>query len=211
MQCIYQVLWGLTSKNAYGSAHNENIDADVMTSFWLPYKAVLNVKKLKNYQGKAYTKNTDNLKELIERFDDDVYQEINIQFEKFAMLTHTIGNMTLTPKKFNRYGHNDSETWRKNLNYNFQLFLDKYHQNYDWKILNVNNFNEYKSVFLYQYNQMDMIYTQLSMNNNDINTFTKEIPNEIESRGKHMVEILLDKLTEKGFDVINQRKLFFQK
>ncbi|WP_100665514.1 hypothetical protein [Leuconostoc citreum] len=207
MQCIYLVLWGLTSKNTYQSVFNLNIDADVMTSFWSPYKSALKATNLKDWQNNVYNKNIGSLKELYDRFDDDGYKDVNSRFEKFAKYAHTIGNMTLTPLGFNALHHNDSQTWRRNLN---KTFKDNY-QEYNWNILKVENFDEYKNVFLYQYNQLDITYDlKATINENDIEKITTTIPTEIALRGKDMIKILLDKISEKGFDVNRQRKSFFQ-
>lgn len=209
MQCIYLVLWGLTSKNTDQSVFNINIDADVMTSFWAPYKSALKAKHLRDWQNNAYTKNNvRSLKELYDRCGDDAYKDINSQFEEFAKYSHTIGNMTLVPRGFNASVHNDSQTWRVNLNNNFE----KNYKVYNWNILKVENFNEYKNAFLYEHNQIEITYSannQSTISESDIEKITKTIPNEIESRGKDMVKILLDKLSEEGFDVSHQRELFF--
>lgn len=125
MQCIYKILWERNSKYAYKRKEidkEKDFDADLMNSFWSPYKESLNNNELypwmhENISEARYGKNRpEDLEELIYRYFEDGYREVNSKFERFAKLTHTIGNCTLVPFGFNGKGHNDVNfTWSQAL------------------------------------------------------------------------------------------------
>lgn len=124
-QNIYKILWNTYSKNVI-QEEKGNCDADVMNSFWTPFKYFSsrkcpdffrNNKKYPNKCGKF--EKGDGLLEyyiqfgvnegdswslaILKSYDKDKeLKELNNQkLQDFATLTHTIGNFTLVPKGFN--------------------------------------------------------------------------------------------------------------
>lgn len=80
-------------------------NADIMISFFTPYARAIEIVTGKRYYKKRY----EDLKELIEKINDEKYKEVNKHFEKFASLYASRGNILLLPdgnKNMNptRYG-----------------------------------------------------------------------------------------------------------
>lgn len=190
MQSIYQVLWGNTSKNAYTHA-NQEIDADVIYSFWTPYKAALKKKGLKNWQKNEYTKDNGSLNELLSHLHHDGYQVVNHQLEGLAKYTHTIGNMTLTPRHFNTSVHRDYESWALNLENMANVYDES-----AWQVFGASSFQKYIYQFYYQYFTLKLSYNPRSttLTIDDLNVLAERAPQEIKLRGRIMTLKLIEKL-----------------
>ncbi|KRL66953.1 hypothetical protein [Companilactobacillus versmoldensis] len=127
MQCIYKLLWKETSKYATAerikNKSQENYpDADIMNSFWSPYKKRLNAAKLipnnaeQENITKAQYRYQENLQELLDKYNLDKYSGINAEYGRFAEMTHTIGNCTLLPIGFKNNNRMDwVSTWSERL------------------------------------------------------------------------------------------------
>lgn len=191
MQCIYQILWGRKSKHAYTDA-NLQVDADVMYSFWSPYRTALKNKGLKNWQSNAYTKDNGSLKELLTNKNLPEYSEINKIFNEFANATHTIGNMTLAPVGFNSGKHNDNWSWALNL-----VEMEKTYQQTDWEGLGVQNIEEYVRTYNQQFFNLELKYGHV-LSDEDIEKLSQIIPQEINKRGQIMTKQLMNKLEIEG-------------
>lgn len=199
MQCVYDVLWTVNTEHGfkyengtfeYSTNQKENISADIMNSFWTPYKKALKSNQLltwqkKYYQGNnqgAYQKNAGDFRELLDNFNRAGYREVNNQLKRFAELTHTIGNCTLVPVGFNGNIHKDCKnTWSTVLNEHIDLlnnFVDK----------NINSEDKYKEKFMMN---MYKETTEYKYNDSD---YLKKVTNDIESRGKLMIKNIFNKL-----------------
>lgn len=121
MQSIYYLLWGTYTKKSEKMGYEE-IEADIMNSFFSPYKKKLNKKRLGTWQAERYKEENQKIEEneeksklygayvanqagdfqeLLSHFNDMGYRDVNEEFKDFAKFTHTIGNCTLVPLGFN--------------------------------------------------------------------------------------------------------------
>lgn len=195
MQCIYWVLWQHRSKHSIFKP--EELDADIMNSFWTPYKVALNNEKLwpwvSEYLDKPqYQKNEGDMNELLFHLSDRGYKEVNAMFEEYAKLTHTIGNCTLAPKGFNGKFHNDfNNTWYQALNNlkDSELQVTALIESE----ANVDDFDNYKE----KYFMSDTPVRYADKDHPDKDYLDKVTP-LIEARGKKMTEMLCEKLVEEN-------------
>lgn len=222
MQCVYEILWGKKSKYAYKSQkidEDNDFDADIMNPFWTPYKAELSNNKLYPWMHQYYEtarygkKRPEDLEELIYRYSEDGYRKVNSRFERFAKLTHTIGNCTLVPLGFNQHGHMDKyNTWSQALE---KLVNTK---KISWiegvkKLVSSDGPDAYiKDFFMGSYcNKEDEVFKVIEYPYPNIVKNTKENPkayeecledylskveNSIAQRGQEMVKKLCDKLKD---------------
>lgn len=195
MQCIYWVLWGHHSK--YAIVDPEFIDADIMNSFWTPYKKALKKGKLQPWIARdksraSYQKNEGDMNELLFHFSEEDYKKVNDNFETFAKLTHTIGNCTLVPETFNGSVHNDNKnTWYEALDIlkDSELQVTALIESE----ANVDDFDSYKE----KYFMSDTPVRYADKDHPDKDYLDKVTP-LIEARGKKMTEMLCKKLMEEN-------------
>lgn len=84
----YRALW------PEALAADRTLGGDTMCSFWTTYKQALWLTT-----GRMFTRGSE--MKLLEHFDDyTINRDANVQ--RFAMLTHTVGNFTLVPAGFNK-------------------------------------------------------------------------------------------------------------
>lgn len=101
---IYSVLWKFDTSNP------KRIDLDVMNSFWTSYKLALKLKYNNSpskwiEQGLGRRLNYETMEKLIQNYTK--YSEVNDLFRNLAKYTHTIGNLIVETKGFNRGRAND--------------------------------------------------------------------------------------------------------
>lgn len=203
MQSIYFLLWGTQTKNSE-LYKNNNIEADIMNSFFTPYKKRLKAKNLRTWQSVYYEgKKGDyqssapgDFQELVSHFEDVGYNEINSEFKDFAKFTHTIGNCTLVPRGFNKNEHRDrNNTWSQVLQKidSGEVFIKL---SGDCSAKNVMNLtlSDYKEKLL-----MNNFY----LNNygySDIE-YLENVVDDIEKRGKEMVWKLCEELLKNNEEI----------
>lgn len=212
MQCIYKVLWGKITKNASESVRKvhktDSVEADIMNSFFSPYKKALKKRGLRTWQSRFYCekkgdyqKNAGDMHELLSHYYEKPYIEINNGFCEFAELTHTIGNCTLVPLGFNFKDHQDrtyswSEALRKMEEADLKsLFSKRQNQN-----KNSHNIEDYRKTFL-----MNDYYSGKNMFGYGDTDYVEKVTEAIEKRGIEMTFKLCDKI---GFYNVWDHKQF---
>lgn len=164
-------------------------------------------RKLLHDYSKYEVKEGDSWATLILKSYDDVFQSLNnIHLQKLAMLSHTIGNFTITPKGFNFSGtleknlkHNDvNNTWSEAL-----LNLKEL----DWgknKYLGCISWNEYCKEYYMDDYEKDYAYVTVE---EDQDKFLKKINTAIENRGKLMTKKLCEELELTDLKFYKERNL----
>lgn len=207
MQCIYKVLWGKITKNASKNVREvyetDPVEADIMNSFFSPYKNALKREKLKTWQSRFYCgekgdyqKNAGDMHELLSHYYEKPYIEINNEFCDFAELTHTIGNCTLVPLNFNsKYHQDENYSWGLAL-CNMEeldlmekldlksLFSERQNQNKD-----LHNIEDYRKTFL-----MNGYYSKKDIFGYGDIDYLGRVTAAIEKRGMEMTFKLCDKI-----------------
>lgn len=115
---VYNKLWGFDNKIRdsfqYINVGNQNIlmGMDTMNSFWITFAWALNnwcLNDIKKVLGISYVVTSSasillsNYKQLKKIIIKNLSEDIFNKFNTFAGLTHTIGNLTLVPKKVNPF------------------------------------------------------------------------------------------------------------
>lgn len=202
MQCIYEILWGTQSKHSEGEP-NPDVDADVMYSFWIPYKKSMACQGIYNWTNNPYIKSKpETLKPLLSYLEVGKYKKLSDTFEGFARKTHTIGNMALAHVGFNAGGgivsHNDNATW--------QVALDDMKQKYtanEWSCLGVTNYDEYNKNFFFDIDEEHRVSAAyvVGMSIDELLEIITGITSEIENRGHAMTKYLIDKVYDQESDI----------
>lgn len=203
MQCIYKVLWGKVTKNASKSVRKSHetslVEADIMNSFFSPYKKILKKEGLRTWQSQFYCgkkgdyqKNAGDMHELLSHYYEKPYIEINNRFCDFAELTHTIGNCTLVPLGFNKHGHQDKKrSWSEALcKCNMGKFdLESLFSGLQNQNENSHNIEDYRKVFL-----MNGYYSREDTFSYGDTDYLERVTAAIEKRGIEMTFKLCEKI-----------------
>lgn len=195
---LYNKIWRLSD------AQLANYDSDTMNSFYRIYRLLLLAYDME--QGNLYWKSSgiSNYKLRYEWLLDeyDYYKEINEheEVQKFAELTHSIGNFTLVPKGFNTKRNKlFDDYWDITLEY----FLKEFGK--DAFLKQCQKF-KYTAAYL-DNNRIQMYWEGHTMNNTKLpSNFStiqileviKKINRAIEIRGKEMLQELIEMENQKA-------------
>ena len=234
MQAIYWVLWGTYSKNVTLKVKGD-CDADVMNSFWSIFKIYLrstytdffknaqciHPKGLFPNKGKfspeskllfAYkgygAKEGSSWFSIIRLNYDGIFKKFeDSNLQKVAAFSHTLGNFTLTPQRFNSIGvtnSNNTNEHHKGIKHNdqYNTWSNALHElkKLDWAsqhYLNCDSWDHYCRKFFMEDYKEEYSYERSPGKQEE---FLSKIYLSIENRGKHLIKELCDKLNSKNFD-----------
>lgn len=195
---IYSILWINNTDDL-----EKSLDKDIMNSFWGIYKYIL---KLEHNKKVNKWKNGKINKETFEILLNKNYSFTSIDFDllkKYALYTHTLGNLIIEPKGFNM-GRKNGDYWDialKQLKIYFDLIDESFWKNHI-KILFLQPFvnSDYSIASLWnpEYQHANVI-NPMSISKNItteslINEFLDHCCLSIEERGKQMFMELCKKL-----------------